>query len=334
MAKMQKMQRTFWFQNGDVYELVWKSTSPFPGDGYHETKLTLLCREEEKAELRFFLTKPAVDTVEERWSHLVRTWEGAIRLYLSLLLEPELLRKSRGDAGSDGFVWHSVTQETFHLLCKARKPELSELALSRALLGHFHARDRGTGVSFHTQEHSHYAPAWVDMERIATTLSLLEARGFLSYPKEKESGSLAHINATNASRLMEVLELVDDGTQELQLTWEVGEFRFSTTPFSWKHLELRDIGLFQNFEISFSPKDKAQQGQWALFLGENGVGKTTLLRAFALLTCQEHVSHALLGSERVRLVRWEPQARDSSFETQRCRSKLPYFGRRFPDSLL
>lgn len=50
---------------------------------------------------------------------------------------------------------------------------------------------------------------------------------------------------------------------------------------AFKSLELKDIRRFDDIKLEFAPP-AVGEGQWIVFLGENGVGKTTLLRSFAL----------------------------------------------------
>lgn len=46
---------------------------------------------------------------------------------------------------------------------------------------------------------------------------------------------------------------------------------------------------------SLDPGKGSTPGQWLFFVGENGVGKSSLLRAFCLALCQDAVANALLG---------------------------------------
>lgn len=59
-------------------------------------------------------------------------------------------------------------------------------------------------------------------------------------------------------------------------------------------LKLKNIKCFKDIEISFED-DEGSIKNWSLFVGDNGVGKTTILRSLALGLCdQEGVSGLLL----------------------------------------
>lgn len=76
--------------------------------------------------------------------------------------------------------------------------------------------------------------------------------------------------------------------------------------------ELCNLRLFKDtpvVDVSF-PIPAAEQGQWIVLVGENGVGKTTLLRALALTLATPAVASKLLD-ERLPMVRNGGQARVS-----------------------
>jgi len=60
-----------------------------------------------------------------------------------------------------------------------------------------------------------------------------------------------------------------------------------------KKIVLKHIGCFDKLEINLSPKPS--EGNWLLLLGDNGAGKTTVLRSIALGLCPESGVSALLS---------------------------------------
>lgn len=78
----------------------------------------------------------------------------------------------------------------------------------------------------------------------------------------------------------------------------------NSSPFSplyLKSIQLKHIRCFEHLSIDLSSQDRAQK--WALILGENGVGKTTVLRSIAMgLTDETSASGLLreLGGEFIR----------------------------------
>ena len=55
----------------------------------------------------------------------------------------------------------------------------------------------------------------------------------------------------------------------------------STSPVRLKNLDLKDVAGFRNINFEFNIPD-GDQGQWIVILGENGAGKTSILRAITL----------------------------------------------------
>ena len=60
-------------------------------------------------------------------------------------------------------------------------------------------------------------------------------------------------------------------------------------------VSLRDWRGFQRFDLNLQPAADPGTGQWAFLLGENGCGKTSVLRALALALVSDEVGEALLG---------------------------------------
>lgn len=65
-------------------------------------------------------------------------------------------------------------------------------------------------------------------------------------------------------------------------------------PFHLHSLSLVEIGGIQDLQIPFTPPP-ADSGQWVIFLGANGSGKTSILRAITLALCSNEVISAVLG---------------------------------------
>ncbi|GAB2452193.1 hypothetical protein GCM10011375_39160 [Hymenobacter qilianensis] len=62
-----------------------------------------------------------------------------------------------------------------------------------------------------------------------------------------------------------------------------------------KKLVLKNFKCLSDFEISFETK-KASNRQWTLVLGENGTGKSNLLKAIALITCGSNALGEIVGN--------------------------------------
>ncbi len=76
------------------------------------------------------------------------------------------------------------------------------------------------------------------------------------------------------------------------------------SPFQMTRVSLTDVRGFDHLEIPLAPA-KQGSGQWLIFLGDNGTGKTSILRALALAFSSDEVVQALLG----RLGRGAPMVR-------------------------
>jgi hypothetical protein len=59
--------------------------------------------------------------------------------------------------------------------------------------------------------------------------------------------------------------------------------------------QLHNVGAFETLQIGFSPPEPGQ-GQWVVLLGENGTGKTTLLRALAFAMGGANITAAALAT--------------------------------------
>lgn len=78
----------------------------------------------------------------------------------------------------------------------------------------------------------------------------------------------------------------------------IGEFK-SRPPLDGLHLEkieVSNIGCFSHLEINL--RDQQDKSRWIAILGENGVGKSTLLRCIAIGLCGESHTASLLGHMR------------------------------------
>lgn len=71
---------------------------------------------------------------------------------------------------------------------------------------------------------------------------------------------------------------------------------FSQERFLWEHLSLSNFRGFERLDLTLRPPSQEGAGQWLVLLGDNGVGKTSILRALALALSPEEVAHAVLGS--------------------------------------
>jgi len=61
-----------------------------------------------------------------------------------------------------------------------------------------------------------------------------------------------------------------------------------------KRIRIKDVRCFEDFSLEFALPSSDDTGQWIILLGDNGVVKSTLLRAIALATADEHVAWTLL----------------------------------------
>ena len=60
-------------------------------------------------------------------------------------------------------------------------------------------------------------------------------------------------------------------------------------------LHLSNVRGFSELEMTLALPGERTRGQWSILLGDNGVGKTTILRAIALSLSPEDVAHAVLS---------------------------------------
>ncbi|WP_437837468.1 AAA family ATPase [Sorangium sp. So ce1153] len=68
-----------------------------------------------------------------------------------------------------------------------------------------------------------------------------------------------------------------------------------TRTFWTKRLSLSSLRGFPQLDLLLRPPSKEDQGQWTVILGDNGIGKTTILRALTLALSPSDVVHAVLG---------------------------------------
>lgn len=71
-------------------------------------------------------------------------------------------------------------------------------------------------------------------------------------------------------------------------------------------LHVTGLRGFDAFELALSPR-RADEGQWVVLLGENGVGKTTILRALVFALAEEAHASAALASSTVSFRRAPPE---------------------------
>ncbi|MEP7124075.1 MAG: AAA family ATPase [Byssovorax sp.] len=86
----------------------------------------------------------------------------------------------------------------------------------------------------------------------------------------------------------EHLSVVDEATPDRPVDIE-RLFRIS-------RVVLTDVRGFRALDLALNAPDSSQDhGQWSILLGDNGVGKTTILRALALTLSPRDVTHAVLS---------------------------------------
>jgi hypothetical protein len=79
-----------------------------------------------------------------------------------------------------------------------------------------------------------------------------------------------------------------------------------------RRVAITNLRCFGRVDVPLTPPEDAAKGQWIVLLGENGMGKTTLLRALALALLPEDTArnHVYQLSGRAGLVRNAPDGRD------------------------
>jgi nucleoside phosphorylase/energy-coupling factor transporter ATP-binding protein EcfA2 len=65
--------------------------------------------------------------------------------------------------------------------------------------------------------------------------------------------------------------------------------------FHISHLALSSVRGFRDLDLRLNAPPQPEQGQWTILLGNNGVGKTTILRALALALAPADVAPSILG---------------------------------------
>lgn len=65
--------------------------------------------------------------------------------------------------------------------------------------------------------------------------------------------------------------------------------------FWMSRLRLSNVRGFGELEVTLALPGEQSRGQWTILLGDNGVGKTTILRGIALALSPEEVAHAVLS---------------------------------------
>lgn len=89
-----------------------------------------------------------------------------------------------------------------------------------------------------------------------------------------------------------------------------------------RRLRLVNVRRFPELEIDLHVPDEPDRGQWVLLLGNNGTGKSTILRAIALALMDEEIGRSLVTqfSGDAPLVRLEPPGPGRSGLTQSAKS--------------
>lgn len=81
-----------------------------------------------------------------------------------------------------------------------------------------------------------------------------------------------------------------------------------------KKVVLEHIGCFDRLEINLSPRQDV--GNWLLLLGDNGAGKTTVLRSIALGLCPESGVSALLSELYGEIIRYQSEDEKGSIHIE------------------
>ncbi|WP_438035444.1 AAA family ATPase [Sorangium sp. So ce204] len=115
-------------------------------------------------------------------------------------------------------------------------------------------------------------PAWIPYAcRVATSFAL----AFLQARPIEPLRAAAHVAAATEAASEREVDL--------------------TRVFWAKRLSLSWVRGFRLLELPMKPPAKQDQGQWTVLLGDNGIGKTTILRALTLALSPSDVVHAVLG---------------------------------------
>jgi len=61
----------------------------------------------------------------------------------------------------------------------------------------------------------------------------------------------------------------------------------------FKELRIRNLRIFDDFQLTLQPPESLEEGHWILLLGDNGVGKTTFLRSIVLALADRDAANAL-----------------------------------------
>jgi energy-coupling factor transporter ATP-binding protein EcfA2 len=79
-----------------------------------------------------------------------------------------------------------------------------------------------------------------------------------------------------------------------------------------RRIGVEDLRCFERVEVPLEPPEDPSKGQWLVLLGENGMGKTSILRALALALLPEDAArnHVYKLSERAGLIRKARDGRD------------------------
>ncbi len=64
-------------------------------------------------------------------------------------------------------------------------------------------------------------------------------------------------------------------------------------PVELRSLHIRNLRVFDDFRLELQPRQPGD-GQWAVLLGDNGVGKTTILRSLVLALTDERLANSFL----------------------------------------
>ena len=93
-----------------------------------------------------------------------------------------------------------------------------------------------------------------------------------------------------------------------------------------KKIIIDNIRCFKHLEIDLSTKGGVNN--WTVFLGNNGVGKTTILRCIALCLCEESGAAGLLDELHSYWIREETPDKEATvrieFERTYNYSKVPF----------